>query len=189
MPSSGYHAKHRSAFKLGRKLMNRIASLVVAIISIICAQSSHAERWEKFESFGKYDFDKKTVYFSAEKIKTRDGYIQAWQLEDYVSTQKKLDKALLKKMPPSEIEAYPILSSGVLTDKPSMYVKSYKSMLSLMFADCIERKLAFTEFNGYRDNMGAGPLVYEEKPQREFSTVVPRSVGEHMLESICKDNK
>ena len=168
--------------------MNRIALLVVAIVFTNHAEPSAAGRWKKFESYGKNESDKKTIYFSDEKIKTREGYVQFWLLEDYMSVQKKIDMNLLESLPPKD-SYMTILSESLIGDKPSPYVKKYKSDLTLTYIDCLERRIAHTDSNGYRDNMGMGPIVYKEKSPREFSVVLPGSRGETIIETLCNEKR
>lgn len=167
------------------QVTSKIFQLVAAIILFIYASPSNAERWVKFYTFGKSDFDKRTVYFSAEKIKTKDGFMQVWELTDYVVTQKQLDRALLASLQP-EKDVFSIIFESVVGDKPSLFVKKYKSRLALVFVDCVERKLAYPEVYDYGDSMGTGEIVHEEKRPREFSIVLPGSDGEKKLETICK---
>lgn len=161
--------------------MKRPLLTIVAAIFLIGIRPANAQTWNTLGHYGKKG-NEYTEYLSSKKTIIRGGYIQAWQLNDYQTTQKRVNREILKSIPPKDNQ-YLI---DLMDDKPSIYISQYKSLLILLVVDCVERKLANTEFYSYSGAMGSGQIVEQEKEEPDFSHVLPGSQGEYMLDMICK---
>jgi hypothetical protein len=112
-----------STFARRRPALNDCCSASVLVIYfLIGLGSARAETWVKLGHYETRGLEW-TEYISAEKVITRDGYVQLWALTDYEVVQKKLDWKLLESAP-SNVDPFTL----IFDEKPSIYVKQYKSM-------------------------------------------------------------